>query len=189
MATKKHPSRGNGRQLAEFLGISEAQVSKDSARGLYVRGKDGKFDFKKAKKAHDSKDPLRAKKQQARNRRSKSENKSDTSNHRDGRSYGDGFADQLNKIRVAERGYKAQRAKIELDQLQGELISRKVVRATQRETVIRFRAMCRAIPDRLASIVASIDDEREIHQLMCEEYDAALEAVTGTNWESHPANR
>lgn len=84
---------------------------------------------------------------------------------------GDGAASGYARARAARELYQAQLAKIELDRLRGELVRADEVRIGAANMARKARDQLVAMPERLATILAGIEDASEIHRMLEEEIE------------------
>ena len=73
--------------------------------------------------------------------------------------------------------YKAGKAKLELDETTGKLISVKDVEKQAYKLARTVRDTMQAIPERLASILAEESDEFTVHEILTKEINECLQAI------------
>jgi len=83
----------------------------------------------------------------------------------------------LHESRARREHYLAEKARLEVSQQRGELVSAADVKAAAFKKGRTVRDSIMAIPDRLAAQLAGITDPRQVHTLLSEELRVALRSL------------
>ena len=83
----------------------------------------------------------------------------------------------LHESRARREHYLAEKARLEVSQQRGELVSAANVKAAAFKKGRTVRDSIMAIPDRLAAQLAGITDPRQVHTLLSEELRVALRSL------------
>jgi hypothetical protein len=83
------------------------------------------------------------------------------------------------KARAARELYQAQLAKLELDRRRGELVSADEVRLAAFQLARKTRDQLLALPERVASILAAVDDPDQVRQILDDEIERICLELSG----------
>ena len=84
---------------------------------------------------------------------------------------------KINDSKARREHYLAEKARMEVQTMQGELVSAADVKAAAFKKGRTVRDSIMAIPDRLAAQLAGITDPRQVHTLLSEELRVALRSL------------
>ena len=86
----------------------------------------------------------------------------------------------LTRIRAMHEGLRAKKTKLEVDQLEGNLIDAKSVRDAAFNQARLVRDTLLSVPNRLSPVIANETDEHRVHDLIKDEIVSCLRAIDGT---------
>jgi hypothetical protein len=159
------PELMNFSQYARHRGCSPANITKAVANGK-ITPIHGKIDPEKADQEWLSNSVrLRNRKE---NQKLADQVSADTS------------AMSLSRIKAMHEGYRAKKAKLEVEQLEGTLIDAGAVKDASFKQARLVRDTLLAVPNRLAPVVTHESDEHRVFELIHDEIVLCLRAIDGT---------